>query len=181
VDKEYDLLFAGRLIDGKGIFHLLDALKILHPHLPLRVAFAGEGEEKDRLVEVAAKLDLPIKLLGRLDREALILAYRRARVLVVPSSTHTEGNPLVIAEALTCGTPVIASDQGAMVEAIGNAGTTFLRYDAADLARKIEWMFSDDNLSTCTQATKTRLSDFSNETYAERMRDVMHALTRLET
>lgn len=179
VDKEYDLLFAGRIIDGKGIFHLLEALKILHLHLPLRVAFAGDGEQKEKLIEAAAKSHLPIELVGRLDREALILAYRKARVLVVPSSTHTEGNPLVIAEALTCGTPVIASDQGAMVEAIGNAGATFLRYDAADLARKIEWMFSDDNLSTCTQSTKTRLPDFSNETYAERMRDVMHALTRL--
>ena len=180
VDKEYDLLFAGRMIDGKGIFHLLEALTILRNHLPLRVAFAGEGEQNEKFIEAAAKSNLPIELLGRIDGEALIQAYQKSRVLVVPSSTHTEGNPLVIAEAVTCGIPVIASDQGAMVEAIGNAGTTFLRYDAADLASKIEWMFSDDNLSICTQATKTRLSEFSNAAYAERIGEVMRALTLRE-
>lgn len=175
VEKEYDLLFAGRLIDGKGIFHLLEALDMLRDRLKLRVAFAGEGEHQEKLVQEASKRQIPIELLGRLDRESLIQAYRKARVLVVPSSTHTEGNPLVIAEALTCGLPVIASDQGAMVEAIGEAGCCFKRYDAADLARQIEWMFSDGNLEERTRPTAARHEDFSLDTYARRIRGVLEA------
>ncbi|MFM2168265.1 MAG: hypothetical protein RIS79_2636 [Verrucomicrobiota bacterium] len=175
-EKQFDLLFAGRLIDGKGIFHLLEALGMLRDRLTLRVAFAGEGEHQARLVEEAAKRRIPIELLGRLDRESLIQAYRKARVLVVPSSTHTEGNPLVIAEALTCGLPVIASDQGAMVEATGEAGCCFKRYDAADLARQIEWMFSGDHLAECTRLTAGRREDFSLEVYAQRLGGVLAAV-----
>jgi glycosyltransferase involved in cell wall biosynthesis len=174
-EKEFDLLFAGRLIDGKGIFHLIEALEMLRDRLTLRVAFAGEGEHQAQLVEAAAKRQISIELLGRLDRESLIQAYRKARVLVVPSSTHTEGNPLVIAEALTCGLPVIASDQGAMVEAIGDAGCRFRRYDAADLARQIEWMFSGGHLAECTRLTAARRVEFSLDAYAQGIRGVLAA------
>ncbi|MCX6840489.1 MAG: glycosyltransferase family 4 protein [Verrucomicrobia bacterium] len=172
-EKEFDLLFAGRLIDGKGIFHLLEALEMLRDRMMLRVAFAGEGEHQDQLVQQAAKRRVPIELLGRLDRDSLIQAYRKARVLVVPSSTHTEGNPLVIAEALTCGLPVIASDQGAMVEALGDAGCCFRRYDAADLARQIEWMLSSEHLAETTRLTAGRRQEFSLEAYGQRLRNVL--------
>lgn len=172
-EKAFDLLFAGRLIDGKGIFHLLEALEMLRDRLTLCVAFAGEGEHQEQLIEQAASRRVPIELLGRLDRESLIQAYRKARVLVVPSSTHTEGNPLVIAEALTCGLPVIASDQGAMVEAIGEAGYCFKRYDAADLARQIQWMFTGNHLEACTRLTAVRQEEFSLDAYAGRIREVL--------
>lgn len=174
-DKEYDLLFVGRLIDGKGIFHLLKAIDQLRDRLPLQVAFAGEGEHQAQLVEEASRCQIPIQMLGRLDREALIQAYRKARLLVVPSSTHTEGNPLVIAEAITCGLPVIASDQGAMVEAIGEAGCCFRRFDVEDLSAKIEWMFTDDHLQVCANQSVARRAEFSLGSYAEKIEQVLSA------
>lgn len=175
VEKEYDLLFAGRLIDGKGIFDLLAALEMLRDRLTLRVAFAGEGEHQAKLVEEAARRQIPIELLGRLDRESLIHAYQMARALVVPSSTHTEGNPLVIAEALTCGLPVIASNQGAMVEAIRKAGCCFRRFDVVDLARQIEWMFTGDHLQICSRNTIESRQDFSLEAYQINIAEVLSA------
>lgn len=174
-DKELDLLYAGRLIEGKGIFLLLEALEKLRDRISLRVAFAGEGPDAGRLAEDAAARRIPIAFLGRLDREALIQTYRKSRVLVVPSSTHTEGNPLVIAEAITCGLPVIAANQEAMVEAIGDAGCCFQRYDAADLARQIEWMFSANHLQTCSLTSNTRRIEFSLDLFSIRMKEVLEA------
>ena len=46
-EKVFDLFFAGRLVRGKGIFVLVDALKMLRPGLCLKVAIAGEGPEGD--------------------------------------------------------------------------------------------------------------------------------------
>ena len=86
------------MIDGKGIFHLLEALSNLRPRLNLSLAFAGDGEDRERMLAEAKARQLDVEYLGRLDREQLIGAYLRSKVLVVPSSTHTEGNPLVIAE-----------------------------------------------------------------------------------
>lgn len=172
-DKSYDLLFAGRLIDGKGIFHLLEAVSKLRPSHELTVAFAGDGADRDRLLARAEALGLGIVYLGRLDRERLIDAYQRSRVLVVPSSTHTEGNPLVIAEALSLGVPVIASDQPAMVEAVGEAGLVFKRGSVDDLSEKIGLMFGHGQLEERAGLTFLRKAEFSYERYNERLKGVL--------
>lgn len=170
--KSFDLLFAGRMIDGKGIFQLVDAVAGLRPRMNLTVAFAGDGEHKDALLAYAREKDICFSYLGRLDKACLVEAYMRARVLVVPSTTHTEGNPLVIAEALSLGTPVIASDQPAMVEAVGNAGCVFRRGDVFDLSDKIALLFSGENLSRATDGTEGRKHEFSYQLYVERLKQV---------
>lgn len=61
-----------------------------------------------------------------------------------------------------------------MVEAIGDAGCCFRRYDVADLARQIEWMFSGQHLAECkTRWTVARQKEFSLEAYGHRLRDVL--------
>ncbi len=173
----HDLLFAGRLIDGKGIFHLLDALVILTPRRQLSVAFAGEGEHKNDLLAYAEARQLPITYLGRLDREQLIEAYLQSNALVVPSSTHTEGNPLVIAEALSLGVPVIASNQAAMVEAVGDAGYVFERGNANDLAEKIDMLFKDNHLAEKKDNTHARKQAFSYRTYTQTLDTILQKMT----
>jgi glycosyltransferase involved in cell wall biosynthesis len=173
LSKIHDLLFAGRLIDGKGIFHLIDALKSLKKRLNLSVAFAGEGEDKAKLWDYARSNDLTITYLGRLDREQLIEAYLQSKALVVPSSTHTEGNPLVIAEALSLGVPVIASSQAAMVESVGEAGYIFERGNAADLANKIELLFQNDHLLAKTTQTHAQKQAFSYQQYTQSLTQIL--------
>ena len=51
------------------------------------------------------------------DRAALADAYREAWVSVLPSVNEAFG--LVLAEALACGTPVVAADRGGMPEVLG--------------------------------------------------------------
>jgi glycosyltransferase involved in cell wall biosynthesis len=168
-EKKHDLLFAGRIIDGKGVFHLVDAVAALRPELDLSVAFAGDGEHRDALLLYAREKGIRFSYLGRLDKEQLVQAYQEAHVLVVPSSTHTEGNPLVIAEALSLGTPVIASDQSAMVEAVGDAGLIFRRGDVNDLSKTIRSMFHADQLQQATISTVGRSAEFSYRIYLERL------------
>ncbi len=55
------------------------------------------------------------------DRKALAGLYRKAHVLVLPSLS--EGMPTVILEAMGRGTPVIASNVGAVAELVINGKT----------------------------------------------------------
>jgi glycosyltransferase involved in cell wall biosynthesis len=176
LSKIYDLLFAGRIIDGKGVFQLVDALQSLRPRLNLTVAFAGEGEHKAELLTYAKERNLPITYLGRLDREQLIETYLQSKALVVPSSTHTEGNPLVIAEALSLGVPVIASDQAAMVEAVGNAGYVFARGCADDLAKKIDLLFKNNHLQEKKDNTEGRKQAFSHQQYTISLNNILKTI-----
>lgn len=171
--KIHDLLFAGRMIEGKGIFILIDAIAELKSVRNLKVAFAGEGDDKDALLAYAKEKNVDIAYLGRLNNEQIIEAYLQSKVLVVPSSTHKEGNPLVIAEAISLGLPIIASDQPPMIEAVGNAGYIFKSGRADDLAQKIMQLFNGDNLQDKTKETQVRKQEFSYAKYKTTLNNIL--------
>jgi glycosyltransferase involved in cell wall biosynthesis len=66
-----------------------------------------------------------------------------ARFLVFPSQCY-EAFPVTIAEAYSCGLPVIAPRLGAMAEIVedGRTGLHFSPGDPEDLAAKVEWAWT---------------------------------------
>src|SRR5204863_9479990 len=75
--------------------------------------------------------------------------YRHSRCLVYPS-IHLEPFGLVVAEAMSHGTPVLVPDRGGITEAIecgGMAGgLKFEAWNSGDLARQLERLLTDDTL-----------------------------------
>ena len=78
-----------------------------------QLLIAGEGPERSWLVPRAGDEGLrgSVKLLGGVSREKVALLMNAADVLALPS--RNEGCPNVVLEALSCGTPVVASRVGA--------------------------------------------------------------------
>ena len=101
------ILFAGRVVEAKGIREALDAWRRSGSRLPLVVAGTGPLRR-----EMEAE---GVEVLGWLDRRRLAAAYRRAAVLVMPSRWQ-EPFGIVGLEALTLGTPVAAWDSGGVRE-----------------------------------------------------------------
>lgn len=102
-------LFVGRMVKGKNPDVLIKALK----YLPSEWCawFIGRGDAEfeaklHRLVEENA-LQERVKFFGYIPNDALPAYFRTADVFVLPSDY--EGFPKVIVEALSCGTPVVAS------------------------------------------------------------------------
>ena len=75
-------------------------------------------------------------------------AIGAARYLLVPSEWY-EGFPVSIAEAYSCGTPVIASDLGAMRELVidGVTGLRFQPKNPEKLADKAAWLWDHPEAS----------------------------------
>ena len=132
-------LYAGRLTPEKGLQTLLDAWQQLPAGWQLQVI--GDGPEKTQLENlIRSRNVVNIKFRGSLSRPETIALVKQARFLVVPSLWY-EGFPMVIAEAMACGTPVVCSQLGAMEEIVAHrrTGLHFIPGDVEDLAQKAAW------------------------------------------
>ncbi|MFQ4138981.1 glycosyltransferase family 4 protein [Nodosilinea sp. PGN35] len=110
-DDTQFLLFAGRLHPQKDPLLLLRSLALTaDPRAHLLVA--GDGELAAALTAERDRLGLSqrVTLLGSLEQDALAHLHRLASAFVLTSAY--EGLPLVVLEALACGTPVVTTDAG---------------------------------------------------------------------
>ena len=140
--KQTDFLFIGRLSEEKGINILLDVFASNN----LTVNIAGDGPFLSKVLKFTEKYN-NIHYLGKLDKQQVFQQMKNCNALIFPS-IWPEGMPLTIIEALACGTPIITSKSGAMLDMIADNynGLYFELGNAADLNKKInEWQqFSED-------------------------------------
>lgn len=129
------LLFVGNLLVVKGLDVLMDAFIRLRSAegavgSDALLAVAGVGPMRRHIERCVsgAGLSAAVRLMGYLPRDEVVLWMNAADVLVLPS--RNEGCPNVILEAFACGTPVVASDVGAVPNLVDAASG--LRVEAGD-------------------------------------------------
>lgn len=113
--KENDqmiILFVGRIIKMKGIFILLDAAKKLPQNFIFNII--GDGSDFELVKEKSASLT-NFNLLGKKKPSEIIKFYQNSDFTVLPSISP-EAQPMVVMESLMCGTPVITTNKGSIVE-----------------------------------------------------------------
>ena len=129
------VLFAGKLAHFKGVDVLLDAAKLYEHRNPATLTLiVGDGDERGALHAQAKDLALrDVRFLGNVDQQALRRLYNIADVSLVPSRREPFG--LVAIEAMACGIPVIATNQGGLPDFVNDSvGALVEPEDAADLA-----------------------------------------------
>jgi glycosyltransferase involved in cell wall biosynthesis len=120
-------LFAGRLATIKGVRSLLQAYGSGSITVPLKIV--GTGPLDAEVGEACAILE-NIEWLGKREPLEVRGLMRSALAVVCPSEWY-EMHPLVVIEALSVGTPVIAPRLGAFSEVICHQRTGLL-YEAFD-------------------------------------------------
>lgn len=113
---------------GSGLWGALDS-QILHARSGYRNFIESLLPDRSRH---------RVRFLGPLSREAVIAAYHRADVLVIPSLCE-EPFGLPVAEGMACGLPCVGSKAGGIPELIEDGVTGLLveRGDAAALAEAL--------------------------------------------
>lgn len=156
-------LFVGRLSHEKGLSVLIEADRMTR--LPLPVYIAGDGPMRQEVEQAAARPGSRIKVLGPQSREQVLDLMRAATVLLVPSIWY-EGFPMVLAEALSFGLPVIASRIGGLPEIVehGKPGLLFEARNASAFVEALRKILGDaDLLSSMRQAARQRFEDLYSE------------------
>lgn len=109
VDKRIPVLIAaGRLAPWKGFADLVRAMKELSRRRQARLLILGDGPQRPELEALIRELGLTdsIRLVGYVDNPLKMFALSDVFVL----SSHVEGLPNVLVEAMMCGCTPVATD-----------------------------------------------------------------------
>lgn len=125
--KFYDAVFVGRISKEKGVFDLVEAWKkVVKVKGNAKLLIVGSGLELKLLRNTVALsgLEKNVFVMGRCTDTVLFRLLKQSKVFVFPSLF--EGWGISVAEALSCGLPVVAYDIPALREVFGNCRSVFL-------------------------------------------------------
>ena len=133
-EGEYVVLFVGRLVEKKGCDVLVRSMSRVVKRFPDKASLwiVGDGDEKQALERLAEDLGLMgiVRFFGAQANEHLPDIYAAADLFVLPSiedaKGDTEGQGVVLLEAMAGGAPIIASQVGGVEEVVEHGVTGWL-------------------------------------------------------
>ena len=168
------ILFVGSIQPRKnlaGLMHAWREIKEMYKDTWLIVA---GGTENVFRADNFSK-EQRVRFLGYVSDDDLPGLYARARLFILPSLD--EGSALPVLEAMACGTPIIASDGGALPEVVGEAGLIFDLSRPDTLAEKMNECLNHATLSaSLTEKGLERAKQYSWQTSAELIWDALNEL-----
>ncbi len=142
------VVVVSRLDRGKGVADVVNAIgRLVAAGHDVVLAVAGDGEERERLVALAASLGAGdrVRLLGyRSDVGELLAASD-----VFVTASYSEGLPMTVLEAMAIGVPIVATRVGEIPNVLGE-GQFGLLLDSGDvdgLTAAIERVLTDPTVS----------------------------------
>jgi glycosyltransferase involved in cell wall biosynthesis len=121
LQNEAVILAVGRLSFEKGFADLLRAAAVLSTTKGVpdfRLVLVGDGPERESLARLASRLGIEGKVTMTGFQRDVKLYYSVARLMVI--SSHTEGSPNVVLEAMAAGLPIAATAVGGIPEILAN-------------------------------------------------------------
>ena len=170
------LLSVGRLVPQKGFDILLNAFSSIVNQIEARLIILGEGPEEESLSKLAEGLKITEKVsfLGFQNNPFKFIS--KADVFVL--SSHYEGLPMVMLEAMACGTPIVSTDcKYGPVEILKNGqyGLLVPIGDADALSRTILSLLKNRVLrERVSRLGKERVKDFSSDGIIKQYEDMIY-------
>lgn len=170
--EQKTIISAGRLVPWKGFDTLINALTSMPDW---RLLIAGEGPDKQRLLDLVSKNNLSdrVTFLGKLERGVLFSQIYRSHIFALLSTF--ESFSFQIVEAMYVGTPVIAAKIGNLSEIIdsGKNGILISPTDIESFKNFSEKIVSDAEFAaTIINSAKVRAVDFSIDKTLDRLSEV---------
>ncbi|MDA8219209.1 MAG: glycosyltransferase, partial [Dehalococcoidales bacterium] len=140
------VLAVGARRPHKNLGSAVRAFAMIQPEVPHSLVLVGASERR-YADDVAAALDelgsgVRVHELASVDERYLPALYHLAEAVVIPSLHEGFGLPAL--EAMVTGTPVVASDRGALPEVVGEAGILVDPTDLASLANALRRVLGDE-------------------------------------
>ncbi len=187
-EKDFVVLYSGRLIEEKGILELLKAIKqINYPNIKLVIV--GSSNFKNAIKtpyqkELEEEMNSNIIFTGYIDNVNIFKYYQVADVIVSPSIWEEAGS-LVNIEAIMSGKALITTSQGGNPEYVNPRGTLMIDYheDKLELIQNlkiaIEQLYNDRVLIKKMEKENTIFSNkFSGDSYFVRYQKIINSILK---
>lgn len=139
--RDQSCLFVGWVLTSKGIEDLAAAWSSIDTDGWVLDVIGPLGTEPG-VAALVAEPPAGITFVGEVSHAQVMDRMRRCGLFVLPS--HTEGFPNVVAEAMSVGTPILASAVGAIPDMLAEgAGLTVPAHDVATLAEALQRLMCD--------------------------------------
>ena len=148
--KIYDLIFHSRIIKDKGVFEIIDAIKILRKqNVFFKTLFLGDLDKENRsfISEEQVNFWVKQKLIIWKKKTNNVLPYlQKSKISILPS--YREGLPKSLLEAASCNLPIISCDvPGCREICIDNFNGFLVRpKDSESLSKSIKKLLYNPNL-----------------------------------
>jgi len=148
--KNKQILFIGRMVSDKGYDLLINVLKKvnkIHPDWNFRII--GDGPLKNNILKEIELSGLKEKVSLLPTTDSIIEEYLNSSIYLMTS--RTEGLPMVLLEAQSCGLPIVSFDceTGPSEIVVDNENGFLINcFDIEKMAQKICLLCSDYNLRT---------------------------------
>lgn len=117
IDDCYLVIYAGRLVEEKGVLKLIEAVKLINmPDQKVFLAIAGSGNLEKQIIRLQNRA---IKYVGSLSSADLSSLLEAGDIFCLPT-TYPEGLPTVLLEAAAQKCAIIVSDTGGTEEVVPN-------------------------------------------------------------
>ena len=179
------LLFLSNLIESKGVYILLDALKILNDN---NVKFycnmvGGEGDislqELNNKIKVLNLSD-SVNYLGKKHNKDKYDIFQLSDMFLFPTHYHNECFPLVLLEAMMFGLSIISTKEGGIPDIVKHGETGFIvdKQNPEKLAKKIKYLI-DNPQKACLMREKGReyfLEKYTLDVFERRMEHILNQI-----
>lgn len=185
--RDLDILYAGKLVQRKGVFDLVAAL----PHLPGRRLWllGGDAAQQARVQKLAIEQGVAdrVELVGYVPPAEIRAWFGRARVGVCPlpmgESDIAERftSPLKLLEMMACGTPIVATDLPTVRALVSHGETALLAPPSAPnlLAHAIDTLLAQPRLAeSLARTAREAVQQYVWSQRAKRLHEFLVELSR---
>ncbi|MDR0488461.1 MAG: glycosyltransferase [Propionibacteriaceae bacterium] len=186
LDERPYLAFAARLHPLKGVDLAITSLAMIAPEIRPRLVISGADSMDvagyaDHLKDLVRThgLNEDVSFIGPQSRAQLAELFSLAALVLIPSYSETFG--LVALEAAACGTPVVASATGGLMEAVvhGETGQLMDSRESEYWARAISLLLTNpEKLTRMGTVARVHARRFTWDLMARRISDVYESLIR---
>jgi glycosyltransferase involved in cell wall biosynthesis len=148
-DSSSTILCVARLLAGKGVFELVQALPLVQRKASCRLVLVGDGPEATRIRALAEDQGVAdsVKFTGYVGGQELASLYRTADVFALPTSMP-EGFPTAILEAMAAGLPIVTTASRGPADHLAEGRNALFvpAHDVGALTRALIRLLRDDEL-----------------------------------